>query len=257
MATKSLERLTSNSPRPETSDLRTDKNGNAVRNILLLSLTGEQYQSVVDELEFVDLPRGLSLYEPGDTIGYAYFLNGGLCSVIVVTRDGSTVEVGIVGREGLVGAVLAVGMNRSPHRAIIQMATNGFRVRAEVLRRLVASQPELLLSIHRYAQIQGLLIAQTAACNRLHEIELRMARWLLISQDRVGSESLSMTHEFLAQMLGTGRPSVTLTAGILQRAGLIDCGRGRVRILDRKGLEAAACECYENMRQFHGELGLG
>ena len=238
---------------PESSELRIDRLGNPIRNILLRSLTDEQYESIADALEFVDLPLGLSLHEPGETIRYAYFLNGGLCSLIVVTSDGSTVEVGVVGREGMVGTVLAVGMSRSPHRA---MATNGLRARGETLRELAISQPEVLLSIIRYAQVQGLLIAQTAACNRLHEIEQRLSRWLLISQDRLGCESLSMTHEFLAQMLGTGRPSVSLAAGILQRAGLIDYRRGKMKISDRKGLEAAACECYGNMRQFNGDLGL-
>lgn len=240
----------------EAPEVRTDQSGNPVRNLILLSLADDQFNELASTLEFVDFPLGLILQEPGEKIQYAYFLNGGICSLIVVTREGNTVEVGLVGREGLVGTPVAVGMSRSPHRAIIQMPTNGFRIPAEDLRRFVASQPELALSINRYSQIQGLLIAQTAACNRLHEVELRMARWLLISHDRIGSDSLTMTHEFLSQMLGTGRPTVSLAAGILQRAELIDYHRGKMKILDRKGLEAAACECYAAMQQFNSDLGL-
>ena len=242
--------------RPQLSNVRTDKHGNAVRNILLLSLPNEAFQEVSNHLEFVDLPRGLSLHEPGDLIEHAYFLNQGLCSLIVVTSDGSTVEVGVVGKEGVVGMVLASGMSRSPHRAVIQIAGDGFRVRADVLRQIAGAQQEFLLGMHRYAQLQGLLIAQTAACNRLHEIEQRLARWLLVSHDRVGSQSIAVTHDFLSRILGAGRPSVTLAAGILQRAGWISYLRGKVKILDRRGLETAACQCYANMRQFNGDLGL-
>jgi len=242
--------------RPETPPTRTDKQGNAVRNILLLALSSETFGPIADELEWMEFPTGNGLQEPGEPIEWAYFLNGGLCSLIVVTRDGETVEVGVVGKEGILGANLAVGLNRSPHRAIVQMGTDGFRLRAESLRRLVSSNAELAMSINRFAQLQGLLIAQTAACNRLHEVEQRMSRWLLVSQDRVGSEVLSMTHESLAQMLGTGRPSVSLAAGILQRARLIDYRRGRLKIIDRRGLEESACQCYENMRRFNVDLGL-
>jgi CRP-like cAMP-binding protein len=242
--------------RPQAGNVRTDSRGNPVRNILLLELKEETFHQVSNHLEFVDLPRTLSLHEPGEPIQYAYFLNSGLCSLIVVTENKSTVEVGVVGKEGLVGMVLASGMSRSPHRAVMQIAGNGFRVRADAVRQIAGAQPEFLLCMQRYAQVQGLLIAQTAACNRLHEIEQRLARWLLVSHDRVGSESIPVTHDFLSRILGAGRPSVTLAAGILQRAGWISYLRGKVKIVDRRGLETAACQCYANMRQFNGDLGL-
>ena len=242
--------------RPEAPVTRTDQQGNAVRNILLLALSNETFGPLASELEWVEFPTGKSLQEPGEPIEWAYFLNGGLCSLIVVMSDGETVEIGVLGTEGILGANLAVGLNRSPHRAIVQMGADGFRLRAESLRRLVSSNAELAMSINRFAQIQGLLIAQTAACNRLHEVEQRMSRWLLVSQDRVGSQVLCMTHEFLARMLGTGRPSVSIAAGILQRARLIDYHRGKLKILDRRGLEEAACQCYANMRRFNADLGL-
>jgi CRP-like cAMP-binding protein len=238
------------------ANVRTDSRGIAVRNILLLGLKNDTFQEVSNHLEFVELRRGLALHDPGDPIEYAYFLNSGLCSLIVVTANKNTVEIGVVGREGIVGMVLASGMSRSPHRAVMQIAGEGFRMRAEAVRRIVAAQPEFLLCMQRYSQLQGLLIAQTAACNRLHEIEQRLARWLLVSHDRMGSESIPVTHDFLSRILGAGRPSVTLAAGILQRAGWISYLRGRVKIVDRKGLETAACQCYANMRQFNEDLGL-
>jgi CRP-like cAMP-binding protein len=238
------------------ANVRTDSRGIAVRNILLLGLKNDTFQEVSNHLEFVELRRGLALHDPGDPIEYAYFLNSGLCSLIVVTANKNTVEIGVVGREGIVGMVLASGMSRSPHRAVMQIAGEGFRMRAEAVRRIAAAQPEFLLCMQRYSQLQGLLIAQTAACNRLHEIEQRLARWLLVSHDRMGSESIPVTHDFLSRILGAGRPSVTLAAGILQRAGWISYLRGRVKIVDRKGLETAACQCYANMRQFNEDLGL-
>src|SRR6202040_1574422 len=120
----------------------------------------------------------------------------------------------------------------------------GFRIKAEVLEVTLSSTPNLRLRLNQYAQAQGMQVAQLAACNRLHEIDLRLARWLLMCQDRVDSEYLLLTHEFLAQMLGTGRPSVSLAAGALEKAGLIENTRGTVKIINRKSLEAAACECY-------------
>jgi len=241
---------------PEATARRIDRNGNPVLNLILSSLSDAQFQSIENQLQFVALPTGMILHEAGEALDYAYFLNGGLCSLVVVTSQGDTVEVGVVGKEGMVGTVLAVGLNQSPHRAVMQVADSGFRMHGRDLQSIMTADGELFQRINKYAQVLGLSVAQTAACNRLHEIEQRLSRWLLTSQDRIGTESLSMTHEFLAQMLGTGRPSVTLAAGMLQRAGLIDYRRGKVRIVDRKGLESAACECYENMRDFQRELGL-
>src|SRR4029077_5146538 len=163
-------------------------------------------------------------------------------------------EVAIVGKEGVVGTPLAVGMDRDPYRAIIQISGSGFRVKSEILEEKMREAPGLQLVLNRYVLVQGLQVAQIAACNRLHEIEQRLARWLLMCQDRVGSEFLPVTHEFLAQMLGTGRPSVSLAAGILQKAGTIENLRGTVKILNRNHLEAAACECYKTIQQFNRSL---
>jgi len=154
----------------------------------------------------------------------------------------------------MVGTPLAVGLHRGPYRSIMQIPGAGFRLKAEFLEEGLAQSPQLRLLLSRYVLTQGLQIAQITACNRLHEIEQRLARWLLMCQDRVESEYLPITHEFLAQMLGTGRPSVSLAAGILQKNGTIENARGAVKILNRLELEASACECYKAIQQFNRTL---
>ena len=139
---------------------------------------------------------------------------------------------------------------------MVQITGDGFRVKVALLQDVLASSPRLQLMLSRYAVVQGMQVAQTAACNRLHDIKQRLARWLLMSQDRVDSESLPISHDFLATMLGTDRLSVTLAAGILQKKKLIEYTRGAVKILNRKKLEASACECYGTTQQYNGELGL-
>jgi CRP-like cAMP-binding protein len=236
--------------REQPGGVRTDSTGRPVQNSILQSIPEAEYNLLRGDLEPVDLPQQHILHEAGAKLEYAYFLNDGMASLVVLTSDGRSVEVAIVGREGIVGTPLAVGLTRGPHRAVMQIAGDGVRVKSSVLRDTLPSAPELRLIWNRYVLIQGLQVAQIAACNRLHEIEQRLARWLLMCQDRIDSETLLVTHEFLAQMLGTGRPSVSLAAGILQRGGLIENVRGAVTILNRQGLEAAACECYFAMQRF-------
>ncbi len=171
-------------------------------------------------------------------------------------EDGKTAEAGIVGNEGFSGTPAAVGLSRGPLRAVVQVTGDGFRVKVAALQNVLESAPGLQLMLHRYAAIRGMQVAQTAACNRLHDVKQRLARWLLMTQDRVDSGSLPITHDFLATMLGTDRPSVSLAAGVLQRKGLIEYTRGAVKIMNRKKLEDSACECYGIIRQYDGELGL-
>jgi CRP-like cAMP-binding protein len=241
---------------PTVSGMRTDVSGRQVKNVILLSLPDNEYSLIRPHLEFVNLPHHLIMHEPAEKIEYGYFLNEGMTSLVVLTSDGRSVEVGIVGREGVVGTPLAVGLQRGPCRAIMQIPGSGLRVKAGVLEDILLAAPTLQMAVSRYALMQGLQVAQIAACNRLHEIEQRLARWLLMCQDRVDSQLLHLTQDFLAQMLGTGRPTVTLAAGILQRAGLIQNSRGTVKILNRKSLEGAACECYGVIQHFNGGLGL-
>ncbi len=239
-----LSRLKALRPMPVLSGMRTDIAGKALKNGILLDVPEEEYALLRPHLEPVDLPQYRILYEPAEKIDFAYFPNNGMTSLVIVVRDGRSVEVGMVGREGMVGTPLAVGMRSGPCRAIMQIAGNGLRIRSEVLQDTLLSATHLRMSLNRYALCQGLEVAQIAACNRLHEIEQRLARWLLMCQDRVDSALLPLTQEFLAEMLGTGRPTVSLASGMLQRAGLIENIRGNVRILNRKQLESTACECY-------------
>lgn len=243
-------------PVPLLPGTRTDSTGSAVKNVLLLSIPDNEFDLLRPHLEFVDLPHHYILHEQGEKLDFAYFPNEGMVSLVVSSADGRSVEVGIMGKEGMVGTPLAVGMRLGPYRAIMQIPGNATRINADLLQELLPLAPSLQMELSRYVLMQGLQMAQVAACNRLHELEHRLARWLLMCQDRVDSEVLTLTHEFLAQMLGSGRPSVTLAAGILERAGLIENMRGTIRIINRKNLEQAACECYGVIQHFNGGLGL-
>ena len=231
---------------------RTDTIDRAVKNVPLLSISSEEYDLLRPHLEPVELGDRQILHEAGEKIQYSYFLNHGLASLVILTSDGRSVEIAMVGREGIIGTSLAVGFSWEPYRAILQIPGSALRIRADVMESILADIRELQLIMNRCVHLRVLQVAQIAACNRLHEIEQRLARWLLMCHDRVESKTLPVTHEFISQMLGTGRPTITLAAGILQRAGMIENLRGSVKILNRKNLEQAACECYRAMRHFNG-----
>jgi CRP-like cAMP-binding protein len=235
---------------------RTNAAGKPVSNKILLSISDSDYGSLRPHLEYVSLPNHLVLHEAGGKLEFAYFPNRGLISLVVVMNNGKTAEAGIVGNEGFTGTLAAVGLSRSTLLAVVQITGDGFRVEVGALQNTLESAPHLQLMLSRYAAIRGMQVAQTAACNRLHDIKQRLARWLLMTQDRVDSGSLPITHDFLATMLGTDRPSVSLAAGVLQRKKLIEYTRGAVKILNRKKLEDSACECYGVIRRYDGELGL-
>src|SRR6266436_5054888 len=235
---------------------RTNAAGKSVSNKILLSTSDSEYSSLRPHLDYVSLPNHLVLHEAGRKLEFAYFPNRGLISLVVVMKDGKTAEAGIVGNEGFTGTLAAVGLRRSPHQAVVQITGDGFRVEVGALQNTLESAPHLQLMLSRYAVVQGMQVAQTAACNRLHDIKQRLARWLLMTQDRVDSELLPITHDFLATMLGTDRPSVSLAAGFLQKKKLIEYTRGAVKIVNRKKLEDSACECYGIVQQYNGELGL-
>jgi CRP-like cAMP-binding protein len=235
---------------------RSDAAGKAVSNLILLSLPDKEFNLLRPHLEPVDLPQHKILHEPGEKIDFAYFLNDGMTSLVALSHDGRSVEVGIVGKEGMVGMSLSAGLQREIFRTIMQMSGSGMRIRSEVFQDILLSAPALHSKLGRFALVHGMQVAQLAACNRLHGIDQRLARWLLMCQDRFDSQLLPLTHEFLAQMLGTGRPSVSLAAGVLENAGLIENLRGTVKILNRKSLEAVACECYGVIQHFNGGLGL-
>jgi CRP-like cAMP-binding protein len=235
---------------------RTNIDGKQVKNKVLLATPDNEYELMRPDLTYVDLPHHLSLHEPTQSIEFVYFPNRGMVSQVVVTKDGRTVEVGVVGKEGYVGAGLAVGLSRSPVREIIQIAGDGFRVTGNALDRILRSAPQLQVLLNRHTGLQGMQVAQTAACNRLHDIEQRLSRWLLMTQDRADSGLLPITHDFIATMMGTDRSTVSLTASVLQKKGIIEYVRGAVKIVNRRKLEETACECYGVIRQFEDDLGL-
>jgi CRP-like cAMP-binding protein len=226
-----------------------DGDGNAVHNAILRSLSGNDCGGVLSKLTFVEVPVHTVLNEMGDPIKYAYFINSGLASVLNVMSDGKTVEVGLSGREGFIGLPLVVGFGTSPTQVVMQIGGTAFRVGAKDLEDILRRCPKLEKGLNRYAQEMALQVTQVAACNRLHEVEERLARWLLMSQDRVGASEFLLTQKFLSHMLGTRRASVTVAAGILQKAGLITYQRGQVKINNRARLEDAACECYRQLNQ--------
>jgi CRP-like cAMP-binding protein len=223
---------------------RKDGDGNQVENEILLALPRTEYEAVLPKLEFVRLKLHQVLHEAGETLKSAYFCNSGMFSVLNVMPDGKSVEVGLIGKEGFSGTPLAAGFRTSHTRTVVQAEATAFRIDANALRAALPKCRNLERQLNRYAQLLAVQVTQIAACNRLHEVNERLARWLLMTQDRVGSKHLPLTQEFLAQMLGTRRSSVTVSAGALQRAGLITYARGNVTILERSNLEKAACDCY-------------
>jgi CRP-like cAMP-binding protein len=226
-----------------------DGDGNQIHNQLLLGLPPRELELVLPKLELVRLKTHHVLHEPGDTLKSAYFCNSGLVSILSVFPDGKSVEVGLVGKEGFIGLPLVVGFCTAPTRAIAQIEGASLRIDGETLIGILRQCPKLERRLQQFSQVMAMQVTQIAACNRLHEVNERLARWLLMSADRIGSNSVPLTQEFLAQMLGTRRSSVTVAAGMLQKAGLITHSRGDVEIIDRPRLEDAACECYAIMQE--------
>jgi CRP-like cAMP-binding protein len=241
MPKKTIASVSANSP--------TDDGRNAISNKILLSLSTTELSRVFPKLELVRLKLHQIVHEAGEIIKSGYFVNSGLLSVLSVQPDGKSVEVGLIGKEGFVGLPLIVGYRTSPTRVVTQGDGVAYRCDAEALSVLVPLCPELVRQLHRFGQRMAMQTTQIAACNRLHDVEERLARWILMSQDRMQSNSLPLTQEFLAQMLGTRRSSVTVSAGILQKAGLISYTRGNVTILNRPKLEDAACDCYGTVQR--------
>jgi len=235
---------------------RTNTEGKPVSNKVLLATPDNEYQLMRPDLKYVGLPDRLSLHEPTQNIEFVYFPNRGMVSQVVVTNDGRTVEVGVVGNEGYVGAGLAVGLTRSSVREIVQVAGDGFRIRGNALERILRSAPQLHKILSRHSGLQGMQVAQTAACNRLHDIQQRLSRWLLMTQDRVNLAVLPITHDFIATMMGTDRSTVSLAAAVLQKKGIIEYVRGAVKVVNRRKLQNSACECYAVIQEFEDGLGL-
>src|SRR6201997_581274 len=215
------------------------------QNYLLASLSEPERARLYPHLQLVPLPLGSVLYEPGDLLRHVYFPTDSIVSLLYVLADGASAEISVVGNEGLIGIALFMGGETTPSRAIVQSAGYAYRLIGQQLKDEFHRNGELQLLLLRYTQALITQMAQTAVCNRHHSVDQQLCRWLLLSLDRLSSNQLTMTQELIANMLGVRREGVTEAAGSLQDAGLIRYRRGRITVLDRPGLEARSCECYQ------------
>jgi CRP-like cAMP-binding protein len=214
-------------------------------NRLLAALPDAEYQHLIPHLQHVSLSLKQVLYKVGEPIEYVYFPHRSIVSSLATMEDGSMVEVGLVGNDGIAGIPTALGDNIATTTATVQIPDSAMRMKASLLKTEFQRSGSFQSLLLRYMQAQHAFVSQNAACNRLHQLDGRLARWLLLVCDRVGSNELPLTQEFISQMLGVRRAGVTEAANTLQQAGLIRYNRGRITILNREGLEAFSCECYE------------
>ncbi len=230
--------------------------GSVIRNWILDSVPEEEFQQILPHLELVSLEQGNTVLRQDADVTHAIFPNSGLVSLVVMMSEGRSSEASVAGCEGFVGVALLGGLNRSLHSGMVQVTGEAVRISANDFRDMLQSAPLFREAVTKFCVIQLMLISQTAACNRLHPLEKRLARWLLLCQDRLSSATISTTHDLLATLLGTDRPSVTLAAQKMQGEGLIRTTRGHLTVLARPRLEQFSCECYAAGAQFNGQLGL-
>jgi CRP-like cAMP-binding protein len=215
------------------------------QNYLLKALPPRDYERIQPHLELISMDLGDVLYEPGVRLRHVYFPTTSIVSLLYVMEDGASAEIAIVGNDGILGVSLFMGGETTPSRAVVQSAGFGYRLKAQSLKTEFARFGPTLHLLLRYTQALITQMAQTAVCNRHHSVDQQLCRWLLLSLDRLASNELSMTQELIANMLGVRREGVTEAAGKLQDAGLIRYSRGKISVLDRAGLEARSCECYQ------------
>ena len=213
-------------------------------NQLLAALPHAEFQRWLTQLELIELPLGLVLYESSSEEKYVYFPTTAIVSLLYVMENGDSAEIAVVGNEGIVGISLFMGGNSTPSRAVVQSAGQGFRLKAQTMKDEFDRAGPLLHLLLRYTQALITQMAQTAVCNRHHSLDQQLCRWLLMSMDRLQGNEITMTQELIANMLGVRREGVTEGARKLQDAGLIRYARGRISVLDRVGLEKRSCECY-------------
>ena len=226
-------------------------------NRILNTLSRSEYERLTPYLEPVNLAQGEVLYRPDEPINYVYFPNRGVISLVSSFEDGASVEVGMVGNEGMFGVSVFLGSITTPLEAIVQLPGDALRMRAAVLKREFQKGGQLQDMLLRYTQAFITQIAQGAACNRAHALDGRLVKWLLMCRDRTQSNELELTHEFISEMIGMRRSGVTTAAGQLQEKGLIKYQRGHITLLDRAGLEAVTCECYGIERKEFARLMSG
>ena len=216
------------------------------RNLLLTGLPAADLALLAPHLKDVVLGQGTVLQEQGEPVDQVYFPHDGIISLLAVMRQGDAIETATIGYEGAVGSFAGLGQRRSHTRAVVQVAGAATRIAAPHFRK---DSDAVCKIVVRYGEMLLIQVQQTAACNALHAVEARLSRWLLQARDRLDSNTIKLTHEFLSQMLGVRRTTVTVVANVLQQAGLIRYHRGQIEIVDRQGLEARACECYEAIRR--------
>ncbi len=214
-----------------------------LQNLLLNALKYNDIQRFREDLELIEMPLGQVLYESGEKLNYVYFPTTSIVSLLYVIENGASAEIAVVGNEGILGISIFMGGDTTPGRAIVQSAGYGYKLKAKLLKDEF-NRPTMRLLL-RYTQALITQMSQTAVCNRHHSINQQLCRWLLLNLDRLGSDELVMTQELLANMLGVRREGVTEAAGNLQALGLITYSRGKIKVLDRKGLENKCCECYQ------------
>lgn len=216
-----------------------------IKNLILAGLPRKDYADLLADMEAVQLASGEKLYKSGDIIEYVYFPGDGLVSLVTHMNNGTTVEVGIIGRDGMVGIPVLLGNDIAFEEAVVQIEGSAMRMRSEVFKdSLKGNHSSLLTQLLLYTRSLMKQVGRTAACNPIHTVEERLSRWLLMCHDRIESDELPLTQEFISNMLGTRRASVGTAATGLQTEGLIRYSRGHIQILDRVGLEETACECY-------------
>ena len=224
--------------------LNSSTNGDASVNRLLATLTTKEYKRLLPKLKTVSLVLGEVLYEPGDVIKDVYFPNDSIISLISELSETSLLEVGMVGNEGVAGLAVFMGVSFSPTRALVQGAGTAMKMSSAAVRTEANRLGSLHQLLHRYSHSLLTQVSQTSACNRFHLVDARLARWLLMTKDRLGADEFPLTQEFLASMLGVRREGVSKAAGVLQAGKLIRYSRGVITILNRAGLETKSCECY-------------
>lgn len=227
---------------------------NPLDNQLLAALPADVYQSLLPHLEPVSFALGEVLYESGGQMTHVYFPTSSIVSLLYLMANGATAEIGVVGYEGVVGIALFLGGDTTPNRAVVQSAGSAFKMEAHVLRQEFEQGGAMQLLLLRYTQALLTQISQTAVCNRLHTVEQQLCRWLLLSHDRLRSDELVMTQDLISNMLGVRREGVTLAARQLKDQGLISYVRGTITLVNRAGLEAAVCECYQVVKTEYDRL---
>lgn len=214
-------------------------------NRLIERLPRRERRKVLALCEPVDLSFGAVLCKPGEHYSYVYFPVTGFISLVATIHDHEPLELGLIGNEGMLGATLALGIGTAPVRGVVQGSGTALRMTASHFRHGLHDHPGLLRTLNRYLYVSMTQLSQMVACNRFHEVEARLVRWLLMTHDRAHADQFHLTHQFLADMLGVRRSAVTIAAGMLQKRGFIHYSRGEITILSRVGLEAASCECYK------------